>query len=192
MALGKRKPVQQPLFVATSALNVLSHPFYQAVNQVIDAHHFTASWSNSAPASTTMAAAGGGPGWRRASTSAACWSGTSTGSTPSAALTGAATTASGSSRFGACRATSPRRTTRPSNASEIIDIGLCGLRRLGRPDVRDVSGQHVGDGCLARSYCQKSWMKPEPQAASFVPSLKITPSITAGSNVLPLSFRQWF
>src|SRR5881409_434093 len=40
MALGKRKPVQQPLFVVTSALNVRSHPFYQAVNQVLDAHQF--------------------------------------------------------------------------------------------------------------------------------------------------------
>jgi hypothetical protein len=28
------------------------------------------------------------------------------------------------------------------------------------------------------------------QAASFVPSLKITPAMTSGSNVLPLSFRQ--
>jgi hypothetical protein len=37
-----------------------------------------------------------------------------------------------------------------------------------------------------------SWMKPEPQAAIFAPSLKITPATTAGSNVLPLSFRQWF
>jgi hypothetical protein len=35
-----------------------------------------------------------------------------------------------------------------------------------------------------------SWMKSEAQAASFVPSLKITPAITSGSNVLPLSFRQ--
>jgi hypothetical protein len=40
------------------------------------------------------------------------------------------------------------------------------------------------------SYCQKSWMKPEAQAAIFSPSLKIVPAITAGSNVLPLSFRQ--
>jgi hypothetical protein len=42
------------------------------------------------------------------------------------------------------------------------------------------------------SYYQKQWMIAEPQAASFVPSLKITPATTAGSNVLPLSFRQWF
>jgi hypothetical protein len=42
------------------------------------------------------------------------------------------------------------------------------------------------------SYCQKSWMKSEAQAAIFSPSLKIVPAITAGSNVLPLSFRQWF
>lgn len=40
MALGKRKPVQQPLFVATAALNVRCHPFYEAVNKVLDAHHF--------------------------------------------------------------------------------------------------------------------------------------------------------
>ena len=42
------------------------------------------------------------------------------------------------------------------------------------------------------SYCQMSWMKAEFQAASLVPSLKMTPAITSGSNVLPLSFRQWF
>jgi transposase len=42
MALGKRKPVQQPLFVSTADLNVRSHPFYEAVNKVLDAHHFDA------------------------------------------------------------------------------------------------------------------------------------------------------
>jgi len=42
------------------------------------------------------------------------------------------------------------------------------------------------------SYCQMSWMAAERQAASFSPSLKIAPAITAGSNVLPFSFRQWF
>jgi transposase len=42
MALGKRKPVQQPLFVSTASLNVRSHPFYEAVNKVLDAHHFDA------------------------------------------------------------------------------------------------------------------------------------------------------
>jgi transposase len=42
MALGKRKPVQQPLFVSTAALNVRAHPFYEAVNRVLDAHHFDA------------------------------------------------------------------------------------------------------------------------------------------------------
>ncbi len=40
MAVGKRKPVQQPLFVSTARLNVRSHPFYEAVNKVLDAHHF--------------------------------------------------------------------------------------------------------------------------------------------------------
>jgi len=40
MALGKRKPVQQPLFVSTASLNVRSHPFYDPVNKVLDAHHF--------------------------------------------------------------------------------------------------------------------------------------------------------
>ena len=40
MAMGKRKPVQQPLFVSTADLNVRVHPFYQAVNRVLDAHHF--------------------------------------------------------------------------------------------------------------------------------------------------------
>ncbi len=40
MALGKRKPVQEPLFVSTASLNVRAHPFYDAVNKVLDAHHF--------------------------------------------------------------------------------------------------------------------------------------------------------
>lgn len=40
MALGKRKPVQQPLFVSTTDLNVRAHPFYEAVNKVLEAHHF--------------------------------------------------------------------------------------------------------------------------------------------------------
>jgi transposase len=40
MALGKRKPVQQPLFVSTVDLNARSHPFYEAVNQVLASHHF--------------------------------------------------------------------------------------------------------------------------------------------------------
>ena len=40
MALGKRKVVQQPLFVTVADLNVRSHPFYDAVNRVLDAHHF--------------------------------------------------------------------------------------------------------------------------------------------------------
>jgi transposase len=40
MALGKRKPVQQPLFVTTAQLNVRAHPFYDAVNRVLDSHHF--------------------------------------------------------------------------------------------------------------------------------------------------------
>jgi transposase len=42
MALGKRKPVQQPLFVSTADLNVRAHPFYEAVNRVLDSHHFDA------------------------------------------------------------------------------------------------------------------------------------------------------
>ncbi len=40
MALGKRKPVQQPLFVSTADLNVRPHPYYEAVNQVLASHHF--------------------------------------------------------------------------------------------------------------------------------------------------------
>src|SRR3954452_20124403 len=40
MALGKRKRVQQPLFVSTADLNVRPHPFYGEVNKVLDAHQF--------------------------------------------------------------------------------------------------------------------------------------------------------
>jgi transposase len=40
MALGKRTPAQQPLFVSTADLNVRAHPFYDAVNRVLSAHDF--------------------------------------------------------------------------------------------------------------------------------------------------------
>lgn len=40
MALGKRKVVQQPLFVSTADLNVRAHPYYEAVNKVLASHHF--------------------------------------------------------------------------------------------------------------------------------------------------------
>lgn len=40
MSLGKRKAVQQPLFVSTAELCARSHPFYDSVNKVLDAHHF--------------------------------------------------------------------------------------------------------------------------------------------------------
>jgi transposase len=40
MALGKRKLLQQPLFVSTVELNIRAHPFYEAVNKVFDSHHF--------------------------------------------------------------------------------------------------------------------------------------------------------
>jgi transposase len=42
MALGKRAPAQQPLFVAVADLKVAAHPFYEAVNKVLAAHHFDA------------------------------------------------------------------------------------------------------------------------------------------------------
>jgi transposase len=42
MALGKRKAVQQPLFVVTTQLRTSAHPFYDAVNKVLDAHGFDA------------------------------------------------------------------------------------------------------------------------------------------------------
>lgn len=41
MALGKRKPAQQPLFVATADLPAATaHPYYDSVNKVLSAHHF--------------------------------------------------------------------------------------------------------------------------------------------------------
>ena len=42
MALGKRKTLQQPLFISTVDLNIRPHPFYEAVNKVFDSHHFDA------------------------------------------------------------------------------------------------------------------------------------------------------
>ena len=41
MALGKRKEVAQPLFIATADLpGVRANPFYDAVNKVLGAHQF--------------------------------------------------------------------------------------------------------------------------------------------------------
>ncbi len=41
MALGKRKEVAQPLFIATADLpGVKANPFYETVNKVLSAHHF--------------------------------------------------------------------------------------------------------------------------------------------------------
>jgi len=40
MALGKHKPVQQPLFVCTDRLAAAPHPFYESLNKVLAAHHF--------------------------------------------------------------------------------------------------------------------------------------------------------
>ncbi|MFN4243668.1 MAG: transposase [Tepidisphaerales bacterium] len=42
MAIGKRRPVQPPLFVSTASLDLQPHPFYAAVNKILDAHHFDA------------------------------------------------------------------------------------------------------------------------------------------------------
>jgi hypothetical protein len=39
---------------------------------------------------------------------------------------------------------------RAERVAKVIDVGLRGLVRLGRSDVRDVCGQHVCDGSLAR------------------------------------------
>jgi transposase len=46
MALGKRIPVQQPLFISTADLNIRPHPFYEAVNKVFDSHQFDAYVEN--------------------------------------------------------------------------------------------------------------------------------------------------
>jgi transposase len=40
MALGKRKPVEQPLFVTYAGMNVRPHPYYEAVNKVLASHQF--------------------------------------------------------------------------------------------------------------------------------------------------------
>jgi transposase len=62
MALGKRKPVQQPLFVTTAELNVRAHPFYDAVNKVLDAHHFDAFVEDRCAQFYDDGARGGRPG----------------------------------------------------------------------------------------------------------------------------------
>jgi hypothetical protein len=46
-----------------------------------------------------------------------------------------------------------------------------------------LAGAHFCDfRSTGSSYCQKSWMSPEPQAASFSPSLKLVTAITAGNR----------
>src|SRR3954447_4904361 len=62
MALGKRKPVQRPLFVVTADLNVRAHPFYEAVNRVLDAHQFDAFAEGLCAAFYDDGKAGGRPG----------------------------------------------------------------------------------------------------------------------------------
>ena len=40
MALGKRKPLEQPLFITFGDLNVRPNPYYESVNKVLAAHQF--------------------------------------------------------------------------------------------------------------------------------------------------------
>jgi len=40
MALGKRKPLEQPLFITFGELNVRPNPYYESVNKVLGAHQF--------------------------------------------------------------------------------------------------------------------------------------------------------
>jgi len=40
MALGKRKPLEQPLFITLGELNVRPNPYYESVNKVLAAHQF--------------------------------------------------------------------------------------------------------------------------------------------------------
>jgi len=40
MALGKRKPLEQPLFINFGDLNVRPNPYYESVNKVLAAHQF--------------------------------------------------------------------------------------------------------------------------------------------------------
>ena len=62
MALGKRKPLQQPLFVTLAQLNVRANPFYESVNKVLDAHHFDAFVEQCCAAFYDDGAKGGRPG----------------------------------------------------------------------------------------------------------------------------------
>jgi hypothetical protein len=40
MALGKRKPLEQPLFITFGDLNVRPNPYYESVNKVLAPHQF--------------------------------------------------------------------------------------------------------------------------------------------------------
>jgi len=70
MALGKRKPVQQPLFVSTAVLNVRAHPFYDAVNKVLESHHFDIFAEERCSKFYDDGSRGGRPGLAPGSTSA--------------------------------------------------------------------------------------------------------------------------
>src|SRR4051812_22142180 len=62
MSLGRRKPVQQPLFVVTADLNTRAQPFYEAVNRVLDAHRFDPFAEGLCAAFYDDGKAGGRPG----------------------------------------------------------------------------------------------------------------------------------
>ena len=94
MALGKRKSVQQqPLFVSTADLNVRQHPFYEAVNKVLAAHHFDTFAEGLCAKFYDDGSRGGRPGLAPGIYFRCLLVGYFGASTPSVASTGAATTA---------------------------------------------------------------------------------------------------
>jgi transposase len=62
MALGKRKPLEQPLFITFGDLNVRPNPYYESVNKVLAAHQFDSFAERACAGFYDDGAKGGRPG----------------------------------------------------------------------------------------------------------------------------------
>jgi transposase len=62
MALGKRKPLEQPLFITFGDLNVRPNPYYESVNKVLAAHQFDSFAARACAGFYDDGARGGRPG----------------------------------------------------------------------------------------------------------------------------------
>ena len=105
MALGRRSEErQEELLVPHDRLpRSAGHVFYRKLNQLLAEADFDPCVETAVRAALRRAARRAGRRFRRASTSACCWSATSRGSAPSGASPGGAATACRCGSFWACR-----------------------------------------------------------------------------------------